>query len=687
MLSLLAAPRAVTSLTKTLNSARGSERGARKVAGPQVRASCEALVAEHRLIRIEASNHYEYFAEGPIAVAVLEKLHAAHTLNATVERVSASHGDSAFPWRTAGLAWPSRLRVALAKADPHEVAHVLELARRDEPSKREISNGVIEAAGVELSPLLVEAAPADICDAVLATCFLIGEYALVALPPHVLEASARCTPKVRKEAAQYLALRGHDKQARALVGSNAEGLATVAVVTAFLAGDWRQAATVGLDFCSGLKRKNKALGGAAGVLHVLACFALSTADPRALPHAEDAIESALARSHTHADCYSPMLGLVAPRLHYRPAPPESALAQYVTALCVYWQSQQAPASTAEVLPPPPQWERWADIARRGGFKALAGCMDTLVAAFADPEHASGLPAAFTPRKKWERALDRLELAVTTVSGGCTVPHADKPPDKPTLLWELELMEGDVTLRPRIRKTARARKGAVLSPNTLVSRSEQGKVDLTDQDRLVMAGLITQYDQWSARPHRAFGPRAVLGLVGHPRVIDASGAPVTVVAGAPTLVLESTGRGGARLVARPRRLAHAEVAMQNDGPGHYTVYRRPEAWQTVLDGVPPSGLEVPSTGVARLKALLVELNVVTPVDAVGISFGDKQVAAQGPLLVRLIWDGIRLGSQSEPHRLERPARTSQWRLGHRTLCIGPTAKCAPRSETSTTSASA
>ncbi len=272
-------------------------------------------------------------------------------------------------------------------------------------------------------------------------------------------------------------------------------------------------------------------------------------------------------------------------------------------------------------------------AKGSGYEPVIRELEAIVTAL-DGGPRTRLAGAFDPPAPWQTALAALEAAVETTS---RVAAGDAPTHR--LVWEVDVLDDrGVTLTPRIIQSARAKKGRVVSIQRLLAGGED--VPLDAADRAVLAGVETHTDDWSMTPR--LGPRAVLALVGHPRVISPSGEPLAVERGTPAIVARHR-HGQTHVEVQPPGLLHHDLVFEQTDPRHAVVYERPAPLEPLIAVLAHGrGLAVPDAGRDRLVRTLTQLGVAAAVKLEGdLPLAVEARAADPRPHVQLRWDGATL----------------------------------------------
>ena len=641
-LALIVIGASVTTLAKAVKLAFGREAKLPKAKpNDRIRQACEQMVARGELGKQERGHTYYTLQPAP-ALAQLRRFGAPalYDMTRAIEDTGGRSIGNAPSWWTR-----ARMAVALDEYPFLRDAHA-EGARTEYYVDQE-ALAWLNIAGDDPSPTLLscfsEALFEEYCD----LCFAHARREWRPIAGEVLAFLEKGKAKTRREVAGYLALRGEFERARALAGSSKETQAGIAVIEAFLRGALEEAAQVGLEACAALKRKHKVLQGEAGLLHTLACIAVSNTDPRGMPHAQTALLAGMGSRRFYEACYADLLEIIsqgeASRGQYGQLPdPNGGMETYVRGLSALW-SHDAAAKAQPKLP-----ATWAEYrARAAEVPTLDGLMQELEAAYENPGAASGPAGAFVPRAAWEVALDALEVSIHALG------EADGATSKQeSLVWIVTGPRQHLRVECRLRGP-RSRKGRKVSLLTVLQKVGKHEVHVSAEDRPVLDACVVERDDWTGRKFAQYTHRAIGALVGHPRVEDDEGQSLSVVRAMPRLVLNTT-ESGATLSVSPTKLMHAPVLLTREGET-ISVYERPAAWKPLLDEMPGGTLEVPKGGAARLERLAATLAEHEQFTVEGLSFGDRTVEADPRILARLTWDGdtLKVELRSAPFGADGP----------------------------------
>src|SRR5690606_4220567 len=277
---------------------------------------------------------------------------------------------------------------------------------------------------------------------------------------------------------------------------------------------------------------------------------------------------------------------------------------------------------------------WEARASDGGYAPVARELQAIATALEGGPRAH-LAGAFDPPAPWEAALASLEAAIESTAEATTAAAASPR----RLLWEVSVShEGLLDLQPRLVSSARASKGRALPLERLLRGDEAELLD--DADRAVLATVEHHDTSWGGpRPARpVLGVRAMVALIGHPRVISGSGAPLSIARGTPTIVSRHRD-GPTRVELRPPSLVDVEVVCQQPEPTRIVVYDRPaslEPLAAVL--VRDRGLLVPDAARARLARAMARLGAAASVAVEGdLELGAQTRPADPRPLLLLGWD--------------------------------------------------
>ncbi|MGH1341635.1 MAG: DEAD/DEAH box helicase [Nannocystales bacterium] len=641
-LAVLVVGASVTTLVKSIRRAFTPKAlPTNSTPNPRVRAACERMVERGELIRRERGHTY-YTIDPTRALAVLRTLEPAdlHAMARALEEPRDRTVAGAPTW------WVDA-RIAVALEKPALIRRARTQGSRSEYDIDQEALAWINIAGESPPPGLLahfsDALANEYC--ALSFEYARGEWNPVA--PEVLEQLVAGPAKTRRELAGYLALRGDFETARTLAGSSKETRAGVELMEAFFRGALDEAAEVGLQTCAALKRKNKVLTGEAGLLHTLACIAVSSTDPRGMPHAQAAVLAGASRSRFYENCYVDLVPIVAKedsRRAYFGEPPEphGGMEVYVRTLSELWSHD---TDTNPALRLPPTWPHWR--ARAADSPTLETLMKELERAYEGPEEPPGLAGAFVPRAAWEVALDALEVSIRSL--GNTDEAKSK---KESIVWVITGHGDSLHVGCKLRGP-RSRKGRNVSLLTLIKKANADELLVTPQDQVIVDACVVERDEWTGRRVGLFTTRAICALAEHPRVEDDKGQSLSVRREQPRVVLDTTDSGATLSVSPPQLFANS-VALVREGDT-VGICERPASWKPLLDELPSGTLEVPKGGVARLERLAAALAEQETFTVEGLSFGDRTVEADPRVLARLTWDGRTLAVElrSAPFGAEGP----------------------------------
>ncbi len=627
-------------------------KGVRQVFGPKalptkpnptarVREACERMVERGEILLQERGNAY-YAIEPAAGLEQLRTLEpsALHAMARSLEDARGKTLGGTPPW------WlEARIAVALEKPALIRGAHAR--GSRLEYYLDEEALAWINIAGDAPPPGLLSHFSDALITEYCALSFGHARRAWKPVVPEVLQRLEGGPAKTRRELAGYLALRGDFGQARAIAGSSKETQAGIELTEAFFRGALDEAARLGLEACAALKRKNKLLTGEAGLLHALACIAVSNTDPRCMPHAQAAVLAGASPSRFYGGCYADLVPIVErdPRLRgaYGTRPePRGGMEVYVRALSSLWTHDASGDLTLQL---PPSWPRWR--ARAAGSPTLGTLMQELEQAYENPEAPTGLAGAFVPRAAWEVALDALEVSIRSLAN-----PDDAKSTKEAIVWVIAGRGDSLRIECRLRGP-RSRKGRAVSLLTLMKKADGNDVVVTPRDQAILDACVVEREEWSGRRVALFTTRAVCALAEHPRVEDEHGKSLLVRREPPRLVLDTTASGATLSVAPPQLFSNAVALIRSDDA--VGICERPASWKPLLDEMRSGTIQVPKGGVARLERLAATLAEQEAFTVEGLSFGDRTQDADPRILARLTWDGqtLRVELRSAPFGAEGP----------------------------------
>ena len=270
---------------------------------------------------------------------------------------------------------------------------------------------------------------------------------------------------------------------------------------------------------------------------------------------------------------------------------------------------------------------WAERARAGGYAPLAREFEALCATIDGSSTSGGLVAAYAPPAPWEAALSRLEALAETVAS----PDVAEPAHE--LVWQVEMGHFGPVITPRLRGR-RAKKGRPVALTRLLEGELHTQLD--DADQRVLAAV--EFDPYSMRPRPMLGPRALLALVEHPRVVDTAGAPLTVEHGQVHLRARRVG-DATRIELEPPELLDSDLAVESK-PGRLQIFERSPAVALVADLLQTGkGVAVPSAARDRLGRALTRISVAAGIEVVGdLDTRTLHVDADPRPVLLLVWNG-------------------------------------------------
>ncbi|MCR9165155.1 MAG: DEAD/DEAH box helicase [Nannocystaceae bacterium] len=589
----------------------------------RVREACDQLVAEGQLVRQERGHTYYRISPEP-ALA-----HLAGIERSLLTGLRRALEDDRAQLLGNAPSWWLDARVALVLGDERLLQSADRRGRAVSRYFDDHASAWLNIAGHVPPPGLLEMFADELAVEYCTQCFELARHLWVPIAPEVLQRLHETKPKLRRDVAGYLALRGEYEAAREMAGSSKETQAGVEVIEAFFERTYEEAAEVGLAACASLKRKNKLLTGEAGLVHTLACIAASASEPRGMPHAHAAVMAGASGRGFYDDCYDDLLAVVAPDdmrvLYGRPGEPSGGMQYYVRALCTVWTHDPAKDPQPSL---PAQWSRWR--ARASSTPTLGRLFGDLESTYSDLQSPKGLAGAFVRRAAWEVMLDVLEVGLLAAEQGGAAN------DEGAIVWVFAGRDEDLRVECKVR-SPRSRKGRTISLMTLLRKADNGELAVSAQDQAVLDACAIERDDWTGKRIALFTVRALRALEGHPGLEDAKGNRLQLRCNRPKLVL-TTHEAGATLSIDPPKLAGSSVALLRDGD-EVGLYERPQSWAKLLAEVPSGRVEVPAAGVARLEGLAASLAEREAFDVDGLSFGDREVDADPRLLARLDWNGL------------------------------------------------
>lgn len=264
--------------------------------------------------------------------------------------------------------------------------------------------------------------------------------------------------------------------------------------------------------------------------------------------------------------------------------------------------EEAPDALAEAAP---------RVARLGTRLLPATC-----AALTGQGPAAGtLVEAYVPRAPWEHMVEQLEAFADVVSPPIE-PDTAEPGFTPSVVWQVEDdAEGMLVVSARLIASPRSHGGRAIRIDEVITtyghvadRHDQTVVEAYQEihDRLTSGHSSVSF----ADGNRQLVFALAFALVGHPRVRDPSGAPVSVSQAHPQLVIDGD-EAGARVSIEPAALTHVEaVAHAWDGPQRLVLFASDERLQPVFRAVAGlRGAAVPHSAISRLRPTLARLTDV------------------------------------------------------------------------------
>ena len=615
----------------------------RRAAGPLSEASLTALaerLVEETLIVVRGHGTPLLYFEAtiPVALTVIEQAHARGRLEAVFGRMRSDRR-----WR-----WPgpnahemsTDLRVAVVRGDPHDVSLVS--ADLLAVGSRLPEGWWLDCLGPSPRREWLDLLEVEDTARYLRELLSLAKLSLVPVRDDLLE-SALSHPdkKLRQDAGRVLTLLGEGERAMRLDGLPKWGQEGLALLAAFWAGDYEGAAQIGDAAVRAMKqRKLPHLPDIEGVCHVMAALATCNEHSSRLGTAGHlALTALMANGVMHAGAYLSLgrvyrnqigeLNQVEPRSPARAA--ESV--QWLTALAGFLHDRWL------ALPKRGNGPHVEAVALRrraldGGYAPVARELGFVIEALENEAVSEGLVAAFRPPPAWEAALASLDELLEASTSAQAAPAT-----RHEVSWELEWHDEEhIALGPRIRRSARARKGQPLSWAKLLRGEEDEWLD--DADRRVLAAVerVARDRAYSRSIEMVRDAGVLLALVGHPRVIGPSGDRLVVERGAPKIrVLREPQH--MRIVLDPPQLADLPFVVFRPSPGRVVVYEASPELRRVAEVLTRGGgLEVPEQERGRLAQTLTRLTGTLGVSVEGeIELGARRVAADPRPVIALGWE--------------------------------------------------
>ncbi len=300
--------------------------------------------------------------------------------------------------------------------------------------------------------------------------------------------------------------------------------------------------------------------------------------------------------------------------------------------------------------------RWVDVALP---EDAAGTLAALVPRVARlgttllPQTCAGLTGsgaadgtlleAYAPRAPWEHMVEQLEAFADVVSPPIE-PETAQPGFTPSIVWQVEDdADGMLVVSPRLIASPRSHGGRAIRIDEVVTT--YGQVADARDEAIVAAyqGVHHRLSDGRSSVSFAEGNRELtfalaFALVGHSRVRDPSGAPVSVVQAHPRLVVEGGDRG-ARVSIEPAALTHVgSVAHTWEGAQRLVLYASDERLEPVFRAVASlRGAAVPHSAVSRLRPTLARLTDVLTVCGRGtVDLSAQELEAATGIDVDLQW---------------------------------------------------
>ena len=582
---------------------------------------------------------------------VLETLRANHRL----ERL---HGHSAPHQHRAD---PQALGTVLRLAVLERRWDVLELTAVQAERRIGLSDygrWLCDSLGPAAPRVVLEKLPATTRDKYLARLIEFAREDLYPVNEDLTEfALAGRSKKLRLDVGRLLIMRGEIERATSLTGLGKQGNQTLSLLAAFWAGDYAAAAQLGADLVAAMTgRKHKALTKIDGYCHILAGLAISGDDPRQLQTIAAVLEASSQSPTVQIDgiaglerIHQTLLGdssARAPRFGSWHRTGASWARLWADALHDIWlelrvANDAGERERSEYDNAIDQLRAWAKRATDNGYGPLASELNATLAAIAreprsprEADDRESLVSSFHAPTAWEAAIAGLDTIVDDVP-----PEAIAAAQGRALLWELRVRAGVGELSPRIRESARARKGKPVALNRLLAGDEDC---LSDEDQRVLGAAEPEQRAPTIRgKHKPraliLGDRALSALVGHPRVIDPDGKPLAVERRQPKLRTRRK-HGKVLVELTPTELNDRALLCMKSGSDRVLIYERTPALARVAE-VLRGKLEVPEQGVERLARTLARLSVSAAIEIEGDLTPEAERVEADPRPVLLLeWDG-------------------------------------------------
>ncbi len=251
------------------------------------------------------------------------------------------------------------------------------------------------------------------------------------------------------------------------------------------------------------------------------------------------------------------------------------------------------------------------------------------------ETAGALATLSATTAPWEIALEALAGAVPA-----RPPVAEGGNEAAGIVWFVELLRDYAAIDEavnEVRFTARLvkKKGQLGGTVTLDRLENDPSLLLTAEDRAIAASVVVAR---RSRHSAAVPLRTLLLAVGHPRIHDAGGGPVTVERGEPEIRVVETKEGARLTMFPPGWDGGGTFASQERG--RIVVYEKSETAARLAE-ILGEGVEVPAAGVARAAETLAVIGArvaVKGAEALGKAAGAPVEPADGRLRVQLFRAG-------------------------------------------------
>ncbi len=449
--------------------------------------------------------------------------------------------------------------------------------------------------------------------------------------------------------ARLLTLRGELESVTRIGKLPKFGLESLRVLDAFSRGQYEEAAALGDRVVLGTKQpKHRQLHDLEGAIHALVRVVTMHKNPRRMAAFADGLVSArrtpgayknfyriLASFHKASQSIQQQESIFADI--DRPRGSDSSWEDLlVYCLCIHWLGGSL-KKYAEFARDRLIAER--DDAIAGGVTCIAHELSALLALMDGKEApTNSLAAGFRRREPWETLLDVFSASagrITQNSNTGTGPSQFRP----HLVWEVVVYDGRAQISARMISSPKARKGKPVAISTL----KDGTPDsLSDQDLRVLAHVedVVSGDGYRPRSRQELGDRALVALIGHPRVRGADGESLQITRGQPQLRSRQEA-GDTLLELIPPQLALQDVAIVAT-PRKLEVYEREDRLKPIFASFREAEngeLRIPASGRERLLETLSTLSISGGLRVEGEkALSARDVEARFQTVFQLQWEG-------------------------------------------------